>query len=33
MNDFFYRNLQVYQSALLQVKAIYSLTNLFPAGE
>ena len=33
MNDFFYRKLQVYQQALLQVKSVYEITKKFPATE
>ncbi|MBR5687139.1 MAG: four helix bundle protein [Prevotella sp.] len=33
MNDFFYRKIQAYQEALIQVKNVYALTNRFPASE
>ena len=33
MNDFFYRKLQVYQQALLQVKSVYEISKRFPSTE
>ena len=33
MNDFFYRKLNVYQQALLQVKNVYVLIEKFPSDE
>ena len=33
MNDFFYRKLNVYQEALLQVKSVYEISKTFPSTE
>ena len=33
MNDFFYRKLQVYQQALLQVRSVYEISKRFPTTE
>ena len=33
MEDFFYRKLQVYQEALLQVKTVYEISQRFPTTE